>query len=117
MIRIVISRDDKDSSRGFTISGHSGYADKGSDIICSAISVLGQTAIASLTELTNLKTDYKIDEGSAFLECKVKLPDDETDTDHIKASVILDLFGLGCRRTAESYGRKYIDIRIINTRK
>ena len=114
MIRIVISREDKVAARGFTISGHSGYAESGSDIICSAVSVLGQTAIAALTELTDLKVEYRIETEAAFLKCKVMLPSDSEDKDHIKASAILDTFEIGCRETAESYGKKYIGI--INTR-
>ncbi|HQB62107.1 MAG TPA: ribosomal-processing cysteine protease Prp, partial [Spirochaetota bacterium] len=39
MIRIVISRDSTGSIRSFDIKGHSGYAEAGQDIICSAVSV------------------------------------------------------------------------------
>jgi uncharacterized protein YsxB (DUF464 family) len=35
-----------------TISGHAGYAPIGQDIVCAAISVLVQTFIASVEELT-----------------------------------------------------------------
>ena len=110
MINIVINRSEDGSERGFSISGHSGYAESGSDIICAAISVLGQTAIASLTERTDLKVEYRIDEETALLTCKVILPRDNMDGEHIKASAILDSFETGCRYTAESYGKKYIKI-------
>ena len=110
MITVVLSRDDKKSARGFKISGHSSYDVSGRDIICAAISVLGQTAIASLLELTELKVDHRIDEKNAVLECKVIMPGDLEKSEYIKASAILDSFEIGCRKTADSYGRKYINI-------
>ena len=36
---------------GFEIEGHAGYAQKGSDIICAAVSALSQTCRISITEL------------------------------------------------------------------
>ena len=40
---------------GFEIEGHAGYAQKGSDIICAAVSALSQTCRISITELAGFK--------------------------------------------------------------
>jgi len=36
---------------GFRASGHSGYADEGSDIVCAAVSVLGVTCVNAMEKL------------------------------------------------------------------
>ena len=110
MIRVVISSSQDGADRSFSITGHSGYAPEGSDILCAAISVLGQTAIASLQSLTELDIRYEIDERKPSLRCAVKLPEDPDDPQYITASVLLDAFAIGCRHTAAAYGRQYIRI-------
>ncbi|NLK35279.1 MAG: ribosomal-processing cysteine protease Prp [Gracilibacteraceae bacterium] len=45
MIKIVIYKAKEGRIKGFKISGHSGYGIRGTDIVCSAVSALGQTAI------------------------------------------------------------------------
>ena len=111
MITVVIGRSEDGRIRSLEISGHSGYAESGKDIICAAISMLGQTTIASLKELTGLEVEYEIYEENAFLGCKVYMPANSDNKDHIRASAILDSFLIGCKNTAESYGNKYIKIK------
>ncbi|MHB1453728.1 MAG: ribosomal-processing cysteine protease Prp [Saccharofermentanales bacterium] len=110
MISIVIGRSIDGEVRNFTISGHSGFAPEGTDILCAAISVLGQTAIASLQSLTSLDIRYRIDDADAFLRCEVALPKDPDDRQYITASAILDAFTIGCEQTAASCGKQYIGI-------
>ena len=38
---------------GLTIDGHANFAEQGKDIVCAAVSVLAQTLIASIEELTD----------------------------------------------------------------
>ena len=57
---------------GFIISGHSGYAEAGSDIICSAISTLAQSVCVGLENVLNLRPELKIDENNAYLSCFMK---------------------------------------------
>ena len=47
MIRTVFFREGK-RYLGFQASGHSGYAEHGSDIVCAAVSVLSCTCVNSL---------------------------------------------------------------------
>lgn len=110
MISIVIGRSTDGEVRNFTISGHSGFAPEDTDILCAAISVLGQTAVASLQSLTSLDIGYRIDEKGAALRCEVALPRDPDDRQYITASAILDAFTIGCEQTAALYGKQYIRI-------
>ena len=51
-----------------TITGHAGYAPHGQDIVCSAVSALTQTFIASVEELTDDKIKHAIMAGNAFIK-------------------------------------------------
>ena len=50
---------------GITITGHSGFAPPGQDIICAAVSTLVQTLICSIEKLTIDKIEYSLQSGNA----------------------------------------------------
>lgn len=56
---------------GFVVTGHSGYAEAGSDIVCSAISTLAQSICVGLDNVLNLKPTIKIDDKNAYLSCRL----------------------------------------------
>ena len=56
MIRAVFSREGERYT-GFRASGHSGYAEAGSDIVCAAVSVLGCTCVNSLEAVCGVTPD------------------------------------------------------------
>lgn len=45
------------------MKGHSGYAESGQDIVCSAISATTQMAVTGLQEVLKLKVDFKQRDG------------------------------------------------------
>ncbi len=49
--------------RGFEISGHSGYAEAGSDIICASVSSAAYMAANTVTEIVGAKAEIEIDDG------------------------------------------------------
>ena len=55
---------------GYKASGHSGYSEQGSDIICSAISTSFQMTLIGIQEVLKLKVDFKINDG--FLDVDLK---------------------------------------------
>ncbi|MBF1194242.1 MULTISPECIES: ribosomal-processing cysteine protease Prp [Fusobacterium] len=55
---------------GYKASGHSGYSEQGSDIICSAISTSLQMTLIGIQEVLKLKVDFKINDG--FLDVDLK---------------------------------------------
>ena len=55
---------------GYKASGHSGYSEQGSDIICSAISTSLQMTVIGIQEVLKLKVDFKINDG--FLDVDLK---------------------------------------------
>ena len=48
---------DKSNILGFEISGHSGYAEEGRDIVCSAISTLSQSICVGIDNVLNLSAE------------------------------------------------------------
>lgn len=47
---------------GFHVSGHAGYAEHGSDIICSAVSVLSMSIANGITEVLKIEPEIVIDD-------------------------------------------------------
>ena len=47
----------------FELSGHSGYADAGSDIVCAAASSAAQFAILGIEDTEKLRCDYAVFDG------------------------------------------------------
>ncbi|MCQ2462010.1 MAG: ribosomal-processing cysteine protease Prp [Clostridia bacterium] len=55
---------------GFEISGHSGYADEGSDIICAGISSAAYMTANTVTEIYRVDADAKVSDGYMCFTCK-----------------------------------------------
>ena len=90
---------------GFEAVGHTGYAEEGSDIVCSGVSAVTQTAVMGIIEVLGISAGLDISDGNLYLI----LPDDITDADFEKASIILDTMAMGLRSIAATYG-DYINI-------
>ena len=61
MISALLLRNG-DRFTGFRASGHSGYAEAGSDIVCAGVSVLGCTCVNSLESLLGVEVILKASE-------------------------------------------------------
>lgn len=55
---------------GFTCRGHADYADFGSDIVCSAVSAVAETAVIGITEVANITAGVSVSDGD--LHCIVE---------------------------------------------
>lgn len=77
-----------------TIKGHSGYAPIGQDIVCAAVSVLVQTLIQSVENLTTDKIEYSMSPGTVDIKFWSL-------SDHSK--VLIDSFFIGIEGIAEAY--------------
>ncbi len=92
---------------GFTVVGHAGYAEYGSDIVCSAVSALTQAAAMGLTEYINALGELKIQEGEMRLTLKKGLSENET----LQAKAILETMRLGLLGILKEYPG-YIEIEV-----
>lgn len=105
MIRVVIWRDLEGNPSGLTVKGHAGYAPKGEDIVCSAVSALAQTAVLSLREQLGQDPVVIVEEGN--LECF--LPSALEAGDAEKARIILQTVETGLNAIACDY-RDFIQV-------
>ena len=71
-----------DNLIGFEISGHSGYADEGEDIVCAAVSSCAYMVVNTLTDVLNIDLDIELEDG--FMTFLTK-----TNEDAVTAQVIL----------------------------
>ena len=104
MIRVTI--DQKDSRICQVIcEGHAEYSEKGSDIICAAVSALMINTANSLERLTTVPlTVEEGDKEDGYLRISVEEESDPA------ASILLDSLKLGLTSIQENYGNEYLRI-------
>ncbi len=102
MINIEIQRKNNIIT-GFKVTGHAGYKKHGEDIVCSAVSVLTQTALIGLDKIANIVFEYDIKDG--YLWCRIS--DTKSEIQELKSSAILETMYEGLKNIESSY-RKYI---------
>ena len=54
-----------DRITGFSVSGHSGYAEHGSDIVCAAVSAVVTMAEATINDVCGAKAKVRVKEDDA----------------------------------------------------
>ncbi len=65
---------------GFSVSGHSGYAEAGADIICAAISAAVTMAEATINDVCGGKAKVRVKEKDAAVTLTLPVSCDEEDT-------------------------------------
>ena len=98
MTNVRISRQGR-WLRGFEISGHSGYAERGEDIVCAAISAISQTAVLGITEVVRLKPFCKQDDAEGRLRVRLR----SSDVGNRRAEAILRTMVVGLMNIQAQY--------------
>ena len=65
---------------GFSVSGHSGYAEEGSDIVCAAISALVTMAEATINDVCGAKAKVRVKNEDARVTLMLPTSCDEEET-------------------------------------
>ena len=71
---------ENDRITGFSISGHSGYAEVGSDIVCAAISAVVTMAEATINDVCGAKAKVRVKEEDARITLTLPTSCDEEET-------------------------------------
>ena len=108
MINIRTSRSESGALRGFTVKGHAGYAEAGSDIICAAVSALCYTAAGYFESAGPEEYRCEYEEKDGYM--RLELIEIATDDGKTKAEAVLDAWLIGVRQIRHSYGGRYIKI-------
>ena len=69
-----------DRITGFTVSGHSGYAEAGADIVCAAISAAVTMAEATINDVCGAKAKVRVKEDDARITLTLPTSCDEEET-------------------------------------
>ncbi|MBP5625093.1 MAG: ribosomal-processing cysteine protease Prp [Lachnospiraceae bacterium] len=72
MTEISFYKDSEDQFTGFKCTGHSGYADEGSDIVCAAVSMLTFNFVNSVEKLLGVKVYVEQREADAYLDVSIE---------------------------------------------
>lgn len=81
-------------SNSITVKGHANYAELGKDIVCSAVSTLFQTFIASVEELTPDVITAEIQPGNSLIRYAALSP---------VSLILLNSFIVGVELIADNY--------------
>ncbi len=65
---------------GFSVSGHSGYSEAGSDIVCAAISTAVTMAEATINDVCGAKAKVRVKEDDARVTLTLPASCDEEET-------------------------------------
>lgn len=120
MIKARIYRDNQGNISGFEISGHAGYAESGSDIICAAVSAVAYTAIGYFSEkkIGGIKPRYSERDGYIKFTVPTLNAGDESshadgkeiEKNYIQSSAVMEAAYIGLKQIELSYGTEYIKV-------
>ena len=84
-----------DRITGFSVCGHSGYAEAGSDIVCAAISAVVTMAEATINDVCGAKAKVRVGEDEARITLKLpKSCDEEETVQAVLAGMMVTLIAL-----------------------
>ena len=69
-----------DRITGFSISGHSGYAEAGQDIVCAAVSAVVTMAEATINDVCGAKAKVRVKDEQARITLTLPVSCDEEET-------------------------------------
>jgi uncharacterized protein YsxB (DUF464 family) len=86
---------DNDRITGFSISGHSGYGEAGSDIVCAAISAVVTMAEATINDVCGAKAKVRVKEQDARVTLMLPTScDEEEAVQAVLAGMLLTLISM-----------------------
>ncbi len=94
---------------GFEISGHTGYAEAGNDIVCSATSSMAQMCVLGLERVLKIKLNVKKNEKIGYLLCR--LSKNATEYEINKSQDWLETLKISLEDVAKDY-KKYIKMEV-----
>jgi len=84
-----------DRITGFSVSGHSGYAEAGQDIVCAAISAIVTMAEATINDVCGAKAKVRVKEEDARITLTLPAAcDEEESVQAVLAGMLLTLCSL-----------------------
>ena len=86
---------ENDRITGFSVSGHSGYAEAGADIVCAAVSAVVTMAEATINDVCGAKAKVRVKDEPARITLTLPVSCDEEETvQAVLAGMMVTLCGL-----------------------
>ena len=104
MIEITIYKNADNLITGFMVLGHANYAEKGSDIVCAAVSALVINTINSIEHFTSDDFNIKQDEKKGLIEFHVVGSASDS------GNLLLSSLAFGLEGIEEEYTDRYIKV-------
>ena len=83
---------EEDRITGFSVSGHSGYAEAGQDIVCAAISAIVTMAEATINDVCGAKAKVRVKDEDARITLTLPAAcDEEESVQAVLAGMLLTL--------------------------
>ena len=101
----VLMRKTAGRYTGFTFSGHAGFGEEGTDVVCSAISILVINTINAMESLAGAQMEVASNEEDGVIDVIFTHPVNE------KTVLLLDTMLLGLNSIQKEYGRKYLQLK------
>ena len=80
---------------GFSVSGHSGYAEAGADIVCAAVSTAVTMAEATINDVLGAKAKVRVKDEQARITLTLPVSCDEEETvQAVLAGMMITLCGM-----------------------
>jgi uncharacterized protein YsxB (DUF464 family) len=79
MINAEFRRLGKEGYCGFTVSGHSGHAKRGKDIICAAVSGATDLAVCILCDVLKAESELSVDDKNAEVSLSLLAANSDAD--------------------------------------
>ena len=103
MIKATFYRNSDNLYTGFCVTGHAGFARRGKDIVCSAVSMLVINTINSIDVLTDADIEVHEDK-SGTIELQLKSKSDD------KSQLLISALSLGLTELYKEYNGKYLQV-------
>ncbi len=86
---------ENDRITGFSVSGHSGYAEAGADIVCAAITAVVTMAEATINDVCGAKAKVRVKDADARITLTLPVScDEEESVQAVLAGMMLTLCSL-----------------------
>ena len=101
MTKVTIYKNKLNECVGFKVYDHAGFAETGSDIVCSAISILIINTMNAIEQFTDVGFTQDIDEKECVIEYRINEP--TKDTTLLLETMVLGLQTLEDNEQYEDY--------------
>lgn len=103
MIQVIVKKQSENMT-GFHMEGHSGYADRGSDIVCAAVSALAINCVNSIEKFTEDAFEVEQDEEKGLIDLRFVSEPSE------RSVLLLESMMSGIEGISKQYGSQYVTL-------